>query len=255
MTLLKSWQRLCYNLAKEPKVCTAGTRKILRDVRWDTPFDNSITLTHTGYQAKLGLKISQLNHHYRNQKSIDRAVEDFTARIDKRTYGSVGVSMHGEQKKGYTKQGFCIQALTLTLVPQARGILTTEVDVFYRTTEVVKKFGADLVFLRDEILPEFQLNNAPLAVVKFHFANLSVHPMFFTLLAITDKHWEKHIRKIKKYDLSFYGSIMRWSKRCLTGKDREKFAQAMRVTRGLEDNLSASRIQELIKFTDQEISK
>lgn len=255
MTLLKDWQRLCYNLAKEPKVCTAGTRKILRGVNWTTEFDDSLTLTHTGYQAKLGLKINQLNYHYRNQESIDRAVEDYSDRIDKGTYGSVGVSMHGEQKKGYTKQGFCIQALTLTLVPQARGIRTTEVDVFYRTTEVVKKFGADLVFLRDEILPEFQLDAAPLSTVKFHFANLSVHPMFFTLLAVTDKRWEIHVKRIKKHDPSFYRSILRWSHRCLIGKDREKYAQAMRVTRGLEDNLSKVRIQELTDFTDQEISK
>jgi hypothetical protein len=201
------------------------------------------------------LKINQLNHHYRNQESIDRAVEDFTARIDKGTYGSVGVSMHGEQKKGYTKQGFCIQALTLTLVPQARGVRTTEVDIFYRTTEVVKKFGADLVFLRDEIFPEFPLDDSPLTVVKFHFANLSVHPMFFTLLALTDGRWEQHVQKIKKHDPSFYGSIIRWAKRCLIGKDREKFAQAMRVTRGLEDNLSPARIQELTEFVDQEIAK
>lgn len=167
----------------------------------------------------------------------------------------MGVTTHAEVKEGFTKQGFCIQAFTLTLVPEARGVRKTEVDVFYRTVEVVKKFGADLVFFRDILLPFFDLSEAPLTRVNFHFANLSVHPMFYPLLALTDKDWEDNVLSIKEHDPSLYRSVLRWSNRVLIGKDREKFMQAARVTKGLEDNLSKRRIRQLIKFVNKELEE
>ena len=250
--LVERWADLCFDLAKQPGVCTAGSRKILRNIQWSVPcLDDSLTLGYLGYKEATGTKMAQLKRYYWNEQSISRGVSDLEHRVmDMGGYGSVGITTHGKTKEGFTKHGFCIQAFTLTALPKKR----TEVDIFYRTTEVVKKFGADLVFFRDVVLPEFNraLEVSPITQVNFHIANLSVHPMFFPILAITVSNWEERMLEIKKVDPKFYGSIIRWSYRCITD-EQAKYKQAVRVGLAIKRELSPKRVRAIVRFLKREM--
>ena len=75
----------------------------------------------------------------------------------------------------------------------------TTVDVFYRTTEYGKKFPADLIFIRDTLLPEFDLTSAPLEAINFHFCNITVTPMYSLIPMIClnpDMELDKYIEYI-----------------------------------------------------------
>ncbi len=253
MTTLEDWIELCWQMGATPKHATAGSRKILRGIQRRMPMiDDSVQLQHSGYEPK-GVKLKQLVHFYRNEDSLSRAVEDWKERLASKRYGSVGVTTHGAMKGGFTKQGHCIQSMTVTLIQSTRGKpMHAEVDVFYRTTEVVKKFGADLVFLRDHMISEFDFTGCSVESVNFHFANLSAHPMFYAILAIVDKNWIDNVRKLEKTDPQFHRSVMRWSWRNFHGADSEKFATAARVTKGLKENMDTKWFNRVKRFVAKE---
>lgn len=248
--LKRDWQRFCWELAKTPGVCTAGSRKILRGVQWSVPaLDQSLQLSNMGYNEERGIKLRQLEHYYLNPESIDRAVSDYNDRMSTGGYGSVGISTHGNTKEGYTKQGFCIQAFTLTHLPKRE----TEVDIFYRTTEVVKKFGADLIFFRDRVLPHFELDNAPVTKINFHLANVSVHPMFFSLLLLSDTRFVKRLEVLEKTDPRLHLSVVKWAIRCIRDRETAAFKQARRVGIALEKHLGTLEVEALQKALEKKL--
>lgn len=253
MSTLERWQDICYELAKQPALLIAGSRKIIRPYLWTLyEWDDSISLDQLGYAEK-GHKLNQLKRHYLNQESLNKAVEDYADRVKRNAYGSVGVTTHGEHKHGYTQHGFCIQAFTVT---QTQGKdRHSEVDVFYRTTEIVKKFGADLVFFRDVLLQPFEesFQRAPLKKVNFHFANVSVHPMYFLILKLTDSRWEDRMIEIGEIDEKFYNSLIRWSLRNMDEAYAAKFKSAQRVGRSVYDQLTKREINKLTDFLRGEL--
>lgn len=121
--------------------------------------------------------------------------------------------------------GPCMQSVTLTLMKKRQA----RVDVFYRTTEVLKKFPADLVFLRDVLLKDFE---GDFEEINFHFANLTLHPMYWVTII---PHMQKPIRELKLLrdgDPHFYKWVVKWTARYLCpefGRGIEKFSQALRV--------------------------
>ena len=59
---------------------------------------------------------------------------------------------------------------------------TYSVDVFYRSTELLKKFAPDIVLIRDILLPPFDVTGMTCTGVNFHFANLTCHSMYLATL-------------------------------------------------------------------------
>lgn len=244
--LIDDWHRVCYDLAKKPKLLTSGSRKILRGITWSVPIlDNSVDLSHMGYSVESGMKIAQLKRYYLNQESVDSAIPDYLTRVKKKSYGSVGVTTHGAKKGHATQQGQCIQAFTMTNIPKTG----TEIDIFYRTTEIMKKFGADLVFFRDEILPQFNecFEYAPINAINFHFANVSVHPMFFCLLSISDPDFIDEMEEIRKIDPYFFNQVRVWTLRNMEGRLDQKFLTSRRVGRAMWEELGGKKFRKLLR--------
>ena len=78
------------------------------------------------------------------------------------------------------------------------------IDVFYRTTELLKKFPADLVFIRDVLLEGFNFDGMKFEGMNCHFANITVHPAYFSTIIPHLDDPITELEKIKKKDLYFY---------------------------------------------------
>jgi hypothetical protein len=125
------------------------------------------------------------------------------------------------------------------------------VDIFYRTTELFKKFPADLVFVRDVLLAGFDFTTAPLQSITFHFANVTCHPMYFvTLLPLLDDPIDE-LESIRKSDKYFFDWIVKWTSRYLVPEHHrgiQKFAQAMRVCQDAQSRIPKKMMPKLLTY-------
>jgi hypothetical protein len=124
--------------------------------------------------------MKQLERQYFNAESIDLAKSIMSHRV-KNDLTAVAFSFAGGVKRavgprGAKTMGHCIQTAVITTSPRKR----CELDIFYRSTEVTKKFSGDLVFLRDRIVPYLEVKPQ---VYRFHFANCYWSPQFVPVLA------------------------------------------------------------------------
>jgi hypothetical protein len=182
--------------------------------------DDSLTLEHCGYTKT---KMSLLRGLYFCQEGIAEAVKNWKRICKKGKYNSTSfhtfnhlVKNHGS-KKGFIRMsvmGPCLNSFVLTY---AKGKAT--VDVFYRTTEFAKKFPADLLFIRDYLLPEFDFSLAPLQKINFHFCNITVTPMY-SLVPMTSmnrgmdpKEYIDFMEDLRESDMRTYFWMIKWHAR------------------------------------------
>lgn len=183
-------------------------------------------------------KMTMLTKNYLHVESKQVAMELWEKRRGQKKYGSVGFTTFAHFVKGGTIDakrskrasvfGPCIQSVVITWLSKD----TYSVDVFYRTTEWLKKFPADLVFLRDVLLAGFDFDGMTCAVTTAHFANITIHPMYFSTII---PHMEAPVRdmlKIKEADPYFHDWLVKWTARYVCEEHSRgiaKFAQAQRV--------------------------
>lgn len=242
-SLLSAWVDQCLINAKQTAHFYSGARKIIqcKTLKFP-PLDNSLQLEHSGYTKH---KMSHLRRGYLHEESRNVAVELWERRKKQGTYGSVGFTTYNhflksDPSKGSKRSsvmGPCIQSVVLTL-----GLKDTyTIDLFYRTTELFKKFPADLVFLRDELLQPFSFKGLSGGTINCHFANITIHPMYFVILIPSIKDPIKQMDLIEKVDPYFYKWLVKWTARYICKEHRrgiEKFAQAMRVHDDARDRIT-----------------
>jgi len=188
------WVELVRRLALNPnpdRMIGSGIR-YFRDVtfeitgeEWNNGFP--VPLADLGYEGR-STKINQLTKNYLNPESIEAARNKLTERVNKKAdYTSVMFTMQGGDKDKRS-QGHCMSNTVITYNPKNYGTggPTLNVDVYYRVTEVIKKFGADLVFLHDIVIPEAMkgtpVSPKDITSVKFHFANIYLSPLFLPIM-------------------------------------------------------------------------
>lgn len=244
------WLTTAMRLAQQPADFYSGARKILRQqVFTFKNIKNDLSLADCGYTSN---KMRYLERAYMHEESIRVAQQLWVRRLEQDKYGSVGFTTYNhfikndpdKKSKRASVMGPCIQSVTLTLLPGGK----TAVDVFYRTTELFKKFPADLVFLRDVLLKGFQID---ISNVTFYFANVTCHPMYFvTLIPMLDDPLGE-LDAIKKRDKHFYDWTVKWTARYICPEYRrgiEKFAQAMRVHDDAMKRIDKTDLKKLQKY-------
>ena len=256
MSLRDTWVEYCVGLASEPADFYSGCRKILRGRVMIYPtLDGSLTLADAGFTSH---KMRYLERAYLHPESLSVAVELWSRRRKQDKYGSVGVTgynhfikggetleeVEGKKSKRASVMGPCVQAFTVTYLDKRRYA----VDMFYRTTELLKKFPADLVFLRERLLTPFDFTGMKLEEVRCHFANVTIHPMYFaTVLPILEEPVQT-LTALKARDKYFHDWLVKWSARYICPEFHRgiaKFAQALRVQKDMNERLEPSRLQEL----------
>lgn len=171
---------ICF--AQERKFMGATTFRIPGNV-WDQGVSHAYP--DLGY-AKGGSKINQLKRNYYNEESVREAKKKMSERAAQ-TITSVGISTIGGAKAN--SQGHCIRSVVVSRYsPKITVSRQQEVylDVFYRTTELLRKFGADLLFLKDFLVPEILEGNpwgvkTPTAV-RMYFSSCFFSALFIPVL-------------------------------------------------------------------------
>lgn len=249
--MLKQWISKSLTLASKPADFYCGGRKIIQAQRLNfTSLDDTLQLSHAGYTKH---KMSHLRRGYFHEESHSVAMSLWERRLGKRKYGSVGFTTYNHfikndpNKKSIraSVMGPCIQSVCLTLNPSG----STNVDVFYRTTEIFKKFPADLIFLRDELLQGFRIDS--LEMMTCHFANVTVHPMYFVTLIPELDDPIAELEKLKIRDKYFFDWVVKWTARYVCPEYHRgiaKFAQAMRVHADAHARIDKSTMKPLQRY-------
>lgn len=250
MTYLQEWIGHCTRLTRQPAAFYSGARKILRGTQLVYgEIDDSIQPEHAGYtKMKMGL----LQKLYLHVESRDVALELWDKRLGQGKYGSVGFTCYNhlikadptKQSKRASTMGPCLQSIVLTLLPSGR----TSVDVFYRTTELFKKYPADLVFIRDTLLSGFDID---LEDMTHHIANLTAHPQYYVTIIPHQRDPIRDLEKIKAADPFFFNWIVKWTARYLVAeyfRGIEKHAQSMRVKMDADKRVTGNLRDELVTY-------
>ena len=186
-------------------------------------------------------KMKQLDRNYLHVESAEVALMLWQRRLKQKKYGSVGITTYNhfikndieKKSKRASVMGPCIQAVTLTLMKNGDH----EVDVFYRTTELFKKFPADLVWLRDRLLKPFELDEPN---VNLHFANMTTHPMYVATIIPHLPRPIQFFETLQTMDPHMWKWSVKWTARYLCEEYARgilKFSQALRVQKGLVEAL------------------
>lgn len=247
--MIDSWINNALDCAKQKADFYSGCRKILRSRIMRFKLNGNLDIEEAGYTKS---KLSLLRKGYLHVESRDIAKQLWTRRLEQDKYGSVGFTTYNhfikndpnKKSKRASVMGPCIQSVVLTHVNKKLD----EVDVFYRTTEIFKKFPADLVFIRDELLDGFSVNASHLTC---YFANVTAHPMYFITLIPSIDDPIRRFEELKKQDKYFYDWCIKWSARYICkeySRGIDKFAQALRVRKDALERIDKSTLRDLRKY-------
>ncbi len=184
-----------YSVA-QPSFVLHGVRKIVQGIHWEEkqlPPALDI-LVDLGYKP---VKTTRLMNIYYNKEEVAKAKAKLKQRIGEE-HSSVSILTRNMEKTHPVTQGWCIQNVVISQRWKSKVCVTTA-DVFYRSTEAIMKFGADLTLLHN-IFNELEVTPTP---VRFYFANLYVSAVFFPLLF---RHTDgvKFLEHIRKHDKPFW---------------------------------------------------
>ncbi len=222
------------SLAMQPANFVSGNRKILRDqkVTFSGLLDD-FDISDCGFTRN---KLTALKRLYYVEDSIAGCQMLWNRCLERRKYSSAGFHCYNHLVKGNVEKksirasvmGPCIQSVVLTWLPGDK----CAIDIFYRTTEYFKKFPADLIFIRDMLLPQFNFEDCPIQGITFHFANVTIHPMYWVTLVPLMERPISVLRKLKETDPNFWDWIVKWTSRYICDEYYHgiaKFEQAKRV--------------------------
>lgn len=251
-TLVEEWAKFAHGLFFQPEIIVSGVQRIHRNVVWEVPanifLDGSMTLKNSGYTPS---KITQLKRFYYDQASIDRSKLELERRIRGHKYGSGFISHRGIPKKGFTKQDFCMVSTIISYYPQRR---CTYVDSTWRTTEVIKRFRGDLIFLRDVVLPTHAqfFKEAPIKSLRFSFANVTAHPMYYILL-VPYVDWKSALNHFIKHNPRLAHHILHWCWRYLVDPSRsiEAYSSAHQVVKIARKLTDPDELQRFARYVDR----
>ncbi|USN16603.1 hypothetical protein POLEWNIK_00770 [Brevundimonas phage vB_BpoS-Polewnik] len=255
MTLKAEWINHCLELSREPAEFYSGCRKIIRGrILRFSGLDDSLQMADAGYTKS---KMSHLRRNYLHEESKAVAIELWAKRKGQAKYGSVGFTCYAHFVKGGSIDakrskrasvfGPCIQSVTITWLSKT----TVAIDAFYRSTELLKKFPADLVFLRDELLAGFDFEGMKIVEVNCHFANITIHPMYFVTLIPMIPDPVEELEDISGFDNYFHNWLVKWTARYVCeehSRGIQKFAQALRVAMDAKARIKPRKLASLQKY-------
>lgn len=252
MTLKAEWIAHCLKLCREEAEFYSGCRKIIRGrILRFSGLDDSLQMGDAGYTKS---KMSHLSRNYLHEESRAVAVDLWALRKKQAKYGSVGFTCYAHFVKGGSIDakrskrasvfGPCIQSVVITWL----GKNKVAIDAFYRSTELLKKFPADLVFLRDVLLEPFDFEGMEIVEVNCHFANITIHPMYFVTIIPLIADPIEELRRLKKADEYFHNWLVKWTARYVLdefSRGIQKFAQAMRVAMDAKARIRPAKLKTL----------
>lgn len=193
--MLIKWLAFVRQVACAPGMVT-GVRKVAFDqtftLTWEELISATLTYEDLGYTRMKG---RQLERIYWPQEGMDAMLEKLAERESK-PHTSVAVSMAAGIKDSRS-QGFCMQSTVFT---QTKAGL--EISILYRSTEIIQKFLADLVFFKQKFGP-LLIGKKPLKV-KFYFVNAYISAVFSPIILRYDPDPLKLFQELEIRDPKFF---------------------------------------------------
>lgn len=102
---------------------------------------------------KISAKMNSLRKNYLNEEEIELARE----KLSRKETSSVSFSLKAGEKYGgkYRNVDHCMVS---AVVYKEKGLITN-ITIFYRSTEICRKWLPDLVFLREEVIPRLGIDS------------------------------------------------------------------------------------------------
>lgn len=250
LTLKRSWISRCLEMSCAPAEFYTGARKIHTGVTMEfLHLDDSLQLAHAGFTR---MKLSMLRRLYWSDEHAAAVADLWAGRVRRGKYGSVSASTYHHLTKGdpakrskrASVMGPCLVGVGLTLL--GRGQVA--VDAWYRTTELFKKFPADLVFIRDVVTPALGVSADDVVRLRCHFANVTSHPMYAVTWLAEHRRPVEALERVKGADRRFYDWILKWTGRYICPEHHRgiaKFAQALRVKKDALERITGERLAKL----------
>lgn len=247
---LDQWVAACRTMASRPAEFYTGARKIHTGVMLDFgPLDASLGIGDCGFTRS---KLSILRRLYWQDEHAEAVAALWRSRVAKGKYGSVSASTYHHltksdperRSKRASVMGPCLVGVGLTLL----GRQSTAVDLWYRTTELFKKFPADLVFVRETVLPALGVDPARVERVRCHFANVTSHPMYAVTWLATMEDPREALDQVRAADRRFFDWVVKWTGRYVCPEHHRgiaKFAQALRVQKDAMSRIGGDRLENL----------
>lgn len=250
----RDWLKLCEQLSNTEATYWSGGKKIIREVSYRFPDPmGPLTLDEIGYSD---VKMTLLRKAYVHEESLSAAVDQWNNRRNykPKSHWSTGFSCYNHILKSHSNadedydglgsvMGPCLQAVTISHTING----TAEIEVFYRTTEIFKKFPADLILLRDHMLNRFDFERTPLAGMTIRASNVTVSPTYAPTMFLLVKDPIRIINDVAKNDPKFHRVVCRWMVNILQGPE-SKFNQARRTQRAVKRLMSDERRDMLISY-------
>jgi len=193
--MIAKWLAFVRQVASTPGMVT-GVRKVAFDqsfiLTWEELTKATLTYEDLGYTKTKG---RQLERIYWPQESMGAMLEKLNSRRYK-PHSSVAVQMAAGIKDSRS-QGYCMQSMVITQTSSGR-----QVDLYYRSTEVIKKFLADLVFFKTKLVPLFGDN--PPTVIRFRFANTYLSAVFAPIFLRYEPKALEFFTTLRKEDPKFF---------------------------------------------------
>lgn len=250
--LKERWLELCLDLSQDPAYMVVGTRKILRNVIWTISgkdwhtgdFDVEKLVGYRSWKTKK----AQLSKYYLNEAEFERASKKYAhIRDNLGRYDSVNMILRNGEKFGWTAQDHCMAAMIVSYWPKTKGKPAgSEIDVYYRTTEVAKKFAADLAFFREVIFPRFE----PISKIRFVFSTCNMSVAFTPALFLTIDEPVPFLENIRREDHRHWRRICSYLWRYLCVKEDMKFRQHDRIKVKLQNVMARNKQDDLKQYLE-----
>jgi len=240
--LVRRWIALLEDVAAEEPIARSGIRKIVANVDWELPYSSfeepGIHYRDLCYSEKG--KHAQLARNYWDQAAVDAAILKLQAREGK-DHSSVTINLQGATKDSRS-QGFCMVAMVIT-----RTKTDASVDIFYRSTELIQKFAADLVFFSKQLPTVFEDLPFEPSVVRFHFANVYLSAMFIPIVL----KFGDGDRFFSKMDPKFYRTAGMSTRRYFKVDHNYTYRTRVKLFEYWKENVDESKLQNLKKELDK----
>lgn len=196
--MLNHWKQLIWKAAEHETLAVSGVRKISSDVSFELPYqcllEHDLDYTDLCYTKAKG---RQLQRNYWNPPEVEAAVTKLKSRAGK-DHSSVSIQLRGSDKDSRS-QGFCMQNMVITVTPQQ-----SSVDIYYRSTELIQKFLADLIFFSVQFPPIFEELGTTPEKIRFKFANVYLSSVFMPIFLRYEEDPLGFFKHLKEHDPRFY---------------------------------------------------
>ena len=221
-----------------PAFVIHGVRRIMQGIHWS---ENTLPpamdiLRDLGYKP---VKVTRLLNIYYNKEEVAKAKAKLKQRIGEE-HSSVSILTRNMEKTHPITQGFCIQNVVISQSWKSKQLITTA-DVFYRSTELIMKFGADITLLHN-IFNALEVKPTP---VRFYFANAYLSAVFFPLL-FRHTNGPAFFEHIRRHDKKFWWLATKAVSRYLDPVNRYTY-RAQVKQRELAQDLDRGPIDEYFK--------